>query len=80
MTPEEFILAATRSGYCKAKTAREYADGKEALTEGDFIEVYRIEESRRERERSLGKTGMRWLDGCWTSRDYRGGRSSDKST
>ena len=79
MTREEFILAATNSGYCRTKTAREYAQGKDNLTEADFIEVFRIEESRRERERSLGKTGMRWLDGCWTSRDYRGGRSSDKT-
>ena len=79
MTPEEFILAATRSGYCKAKTAREYTEGKESLTERDFIEVYRIEQAREEREHSLRKDGLRWLGGCWTSRDYRGGRSSDTS-
>lgn len=29
MTQEEFIRAATRSGYCRMKTAREYADGRE---------------------------------------------------
>lgn len=46
MTPEEFILSATRSGYCRAKTAREYAEGRERLTEDDFIQVYRLEQSR----------------------------------
>ena len=79
MTQEEFIRAATRSGYCRTKTAREYVDGKENLTESDFIEVYRREQAREEREHSLRKDGLRWLNGCWTSRDYRGGRSSDKS-
>lgn len=79
MTMEQFIRAATRSGYCRAKTAREYAEGRESLTEDDFIQVYRLEQSREEREHSLRKDGLRWLGGCWTSRDYRGGRSSDTS-
>ena len=79
MTREEFIRAATNSGYCRKRTAREYVDGKESLTEGDFIQVYRMEQDREEREHSRRRDGMKAIENGWTSRDYRGGRSSDKA-
>lgn len=79
MTREEFILAVTNSGYCRTKTAREYAQGKESLTEDDFIQVFRLEQGREEREHSRRRDGMKAIENGWTSRDYRGGRSSDKA-
>ena len=79
MTREEFIQAATNSGYCRKRTAKEFAEGRESLTDGDFIEVFRLEQVREEREHSRRRDGMKAIENGWTSRDYRGGRSSDTS-
>lgn len=41
MDKAEFIRNAVRCGYCSKKIAEEYAEGKDTLTDDDFIEVYR---------------------------------------
>lgn len=46
MTRDEFIKTACKMGYCHKKIAEEYSEGKEILTEDDFIEVYRIAEAQ----------------------------------
>lgn len=47
MTRDEFIKTACKMGYCSKKIAGEYSEGKDTLTEDDFIEVHRMEENRR---------------------------------
>lgn len=46
MTKDEFVRAAYKSGYCSKKIAEEYCEGKDTLTEDDFLAVYRLQESR----------------------------------
>ena len=65
MTKAEFIKTACAMGYCNKKQAEKYCEGKDELTEDDYIEVYRKRESetRRGTCRSLG-------DGAYTSKRY----------
>ena len=65
MTKGEFIKTACKMGYCTEKQAEKYSEGKDELTEDDFIEVYR----KREGERRTGT--HRYLgDGAYTSKRY----------
>lgn len=41
MTKEEFIKNCQSLGYCTKKDAEKYCEGKDELTDDDFIEVYR---------------------------------------
>ena len=54
MEKAEFIKLAVRCGYCSKKIAEEYAEGKDTLSDDDFIEVYRKEEDMRERHSNDG--------------------------
>lgn len=53
MTKEEFVIACVRSGYATKAVAQCYAEGKEDLTDKDFIEVYLLS----------GKDSYRGCDG-----------------
>lgn len=44
MTKDEFIKTCALCGYASKKVAREYAEGKDELTDLDFQEVWRINE------------------------------------
>lgn len=44
MTKDEFIKTCVLCGYASKKVAREYAEGKDELTDLDFQEVWRINE------------------------------------
>ncbi len=46
MTKDEFIKTCSQCGYASKKVAREYAEGKDELTESDFQEAWRINERR----------------------------------
>ena len=41
MTKEEFIKNCQSLGYCTKKEAEKYCEGKDELTDDDFIEVHR---------------------------------------
>lgn len=41
MTKDEFIKNCTSLGYCDKKRAEEYCEGRDVLTEDDYIAVYR---------------------------------------
>lgn len=41
MNKDEFVRNAVKSGYCSKKIAEQYAEGKDELTDDDYIEVYR---------------------------------------
>ena len=41
MTKDEFIKNCTSLGYCDKKQAEQYCEGKDELTEDDYIAVYR---------------------------------------
>lgn len=40
MTKEEFIKSCQSLGYCTKKEAEKYCEGKDELTDDDFIEVH----------------------------------------
>ena len=65
MTRDEFIKTACKMGYCTKKIAEEYCEGKETLTEDDYIEVYRIVEDRRYKT-----PGHPRGNGCYISKKY----------
>ena len=44
MTKEEFIKNCRSMGYCSKEIATKYCEGKEELTDDDYIEVYRMAE------------------------------------
>ena len=50
MTKEEFINLAVSTGYSNKITATEYVEGKDKLTDKDFIEVYRTYEIKKRLE------------------------------
>ena len=46
MNKDEFVNNACKMGYCDKKTAERYAEGKDELTDDDYIEVYRLMQKR----------------------------------
>lgn len=48
MSREAFFMAVVMSGYAKKKTAVKYAGDRDAFTDDDLIEVYRIEQNVKE--------------------------------
>jgi hypothetical protein len=71
MSRDEFIKTACKMGYCTKKIAEEYSEGKDTLTEDDFIEVYRIAENQVYKNK-----GIPLGDGAYTKRQfYRDGGS-----
>ena len=67
MTKDEFIVSASKSGYCNKKQAEEYCEhkGKEIYTDDDYIGVYRMVESQKHKApgRPLG-------DGAYTTKRF----------
>lgn len=59
MTKEEFIKTSCSLGYCSKKQAETYCEGKDELTDDDYIGVYRMVEEQKPRQygRSLGNGG-----------------------
>ena len=54
MTKDEFIKTACKMGYCSKKQAENYCEGKETLTDDDYIGVYRMAESQKPRSHGIG--------------------------
>ena len=54
-TPDEFVAECANRGYCSRALAERYVrnTGKEALTEADMVEAYRLGESRRDRSSAV---------------------------
>lgn len=72
MTRDEFIKTAWKMGYCSKKIAEEYSEGKDTLTEDDFIEVHRMEENRRYKYK-----GHPLGDGVYAKRQFYGDGGSE---
>ena len=65
MTKDEFVETACSTGYCTKKQAEEYSKDRETFTDDDFIEVYRMADSRKHKApwRPLG-------NGAYTTKRY----------
>ena len=65
MTKEEFIKTAYSLGYCDAMQAEEYCGDRETFTDDDYIELYRMVEAQRHRNR-----GRPLGNGSYTTKRY----------
>ena len=65
MTKDEFIQNACSFGYCNKKQAEKYCEDKDALTDDDYIGVYRMVEASRNKSHG-GSLG----NGAYTTKRY----------
>ena len=65
MTKDEFIKNACSMGYCNKKQAEQYCEGRDALTDDDYIGIYRMVEAQKHKSHG-GALG----DGAYTTKRY----------
>lgn len=71
MNKDEFIKICRESGYARKAVAEEYCKGKDAFTEDDFLEVWRINQRKLDVKNGALDDRMRHLLDNKTTKRYK---------
>ena len=77
MNKDEFLLRCKNEGYCRSKTAKKYAKGKDVFTEDDIISVFRMEQQQISAQESHDKRFRNYQGARCTKRLIGGTRAEN---